>query len=469
MPTLFSCRRGHYSIFLPMNNNASDFNSQHFEVAGFIREVFGYVDRFKGQLFILKIDDGLMDHPLFPVLMRDIALLHKAGIRIIIVPGTRNSIDAQLKAWEIESKFHNGVRLTSEEALPLIEQASLGVAQRIMSHLTASGLRGIQGNWILARSLGVIGGVDFMRTGKIERVQRDILEQLLDEKFVPIIPPIGWNKLGHAYNISSTELATELCKYLQVGKLFFIGNENGIKLKGLVTGKNTKYLEPTDSGVISAMDVDQAKELLELNSDVLNFAQMDYLLNAIHACEAGANRVHLLSGEFQGSVLQEVFSARGDGTMVYANQYSSIRPANIEDIPDILRVMQDYIAKGYLVPRTQESISEKLKDYVVYAIDNSIHGCGALHEFEDGMAEVAGIAVGANYRKSGIGDAIVRHLISVGRMKGYQKLFLLTTQAVDWFYHFGFEDGSIEDLPKSKRDHYNTKRNSRILVMSLDK
>ena len=80
-----------------MNKSASDFNSQHFEVAGFIREVFGYMERFKGQLFILKIDDSLMDHPLFPVLMRDIALLHKAGIRIIIVPGTRKSIDAQLK------------------------------------------------------------------------------------------------------------------------------------------------------------------------------------------------------------------------------------------------------------------------------------------------------------------------------------------------------------------------------------
>ena len=279
-----------------MSNTVSDFYSQHFEVSGFIREVFGYMDRFKGQLFVLKIEDGLMDHPLFPVLMRDIALLHKAGIRIIIVPGTRNSIDAQLKAWEIESKFEGGVRLTSEEALPLIEQASLGVAQRIMSHLTASGLSGIQGNWVLARSLGVIDGVDYMRTGRIERIQRDILEQLLNERFVPIIPPIGWNKLGQAYNISSTELATELCKYMQVGKLFFIGSENGIKLDGLATGKNTNYLEPTDSGVISALDVDQAKELLELNADKLNFAQKDYLQNAINACEAGANRVHLLSG-----------------------------------------------------------------------------------------------------------------------------------------------------------------------------
>ena len=112
-----------------MSNATPDFNSQHFEVAGFIREVFGYMERFKGQLFVLKIEDDLMSHPLFPVLMRDIALLHKSGIRIIIVPGTRNSIDAQLKAWGLESRFHAGVRLTSEEALPHIEQASLGVAQ----------------------------------------------------------------------------------------------------------------------------------------------------------------------------------------------------------------------------------------------------------------------------------------------------------------------------------------------------
>lgn len=99
--------------------NPNDFTSQHFEVAGFIREVFGYMERFKGQLFVLKIEDDLMSHPLFPVLMRDIGLLHKSGIKIIIVPGTRNSIDAQLKAWGLESKFHNGVRLTCEGPCPM--------------------------------------------------------------------------------------------------------------------------------------------------------------------------------------------------------------------------------------------------------------------------------------------------------------------------------------------------------------
>jgi amino-acid N-acetyltransferase len=261
----------------------------------------------------------------------------------------------------------------------------------------------------------------------------------------------------------------ELCKYLTVGKLFFIGSENGIKAEGLATGKNTKYLDVTASGVISALDIEQAQEILDLNPDKLTYTQVDYLKNAICACKAGANRVHLVSGETQGSVLQEVFSSRGDGTMVYANQYSSIRPASTDDIPDILRIMQDYITKGYLIPRTQESISDKLQDYVVYAIDNVIHGCGALHPFEDNTAEVAAIAVAANYRKSGVGAAIVRHLVATARMRGYRMVFLLTTQALDWFYQLGFKDGTLEDLPKTKRDHYNHKRNSRILIMPLDK
>lgn len=452
-----------------MSNGFDHLNVQNIEVAGFIREVFGYITRFKGQLFVLKIEDSLMEHPLFPVLIRDITLLHKIGVKILIVPGTRKSIDRQLAAWEIVSEFKDGVRLTSEEALPLIEQASLGAAQRIMSHLTAGGCHGMQGNWVSARSLGIIDGVDYMRTGRIERIEKNIIEHLLSEDYIPIIPPIGWNKIGHAYNISSTELAMELCKYLTVGKLFFIGSENGIRAEGLSTGPNTRYLDVTDNGEISALDIEQAQEILDLNSNRLNFAQVDYLKNAIAACKAGAKRVHLISGETQGSVLQEVFSSRGDGTMVYANQYSSIRPATTDDIPDILRIMQDYIAKGYLISRTQESISEKLSDYVVYAIDNVIHGCGALHAFEDNTAEVAAIAVAANYRKSGVGAAIVRHLVATARMRGFRMVFLLTTQALDWFYQLGFKDGTLEDLPKTKRDHYNHKRNSRILIMPLGK
>ncbi|GHV12652.1 amino-acid acetyltransferase [Fibrobacterales bacterium] len=422
------------------------------EIAGSIREVFSYIAKFKGQLFILKIEDTLLDNPQFPVLIRDIVQLHGVGIKILIVPGTRKSIDRQLAAYELQTSFHEGIRLTSAETLPLVEQASLGAAQRILSYLTANGASGIQGNWVQARSLGIVGGVDYMRTGKIERIERNIIEKLLNEGFIPILPPIGWNKLGHAYNISSTELATELCRYLVVGKLFFIGEEGGVKL--------------VDKGIISALNVNQAQEILAKNTN-LPFAQKDYLENAIRACRTGAKRVHLLSGLSAGSILQEVFSARGNGTMVYDNEYWSLREASVDDIPDMLRIMQNYVEKGFLVSRSQDDIEAKLADFVVYVVDTAIHGCGALHAFENNVYEIAAIAVGANYRDSGVGEQVVNFLIEKAKKQGAEKLFLLTTQASDWFYSFGFKDGSIQDLPPSKREKYNGKRNSKVMVINI--
>ncbi len=432
-------------------------------LASAIREVFSYISRFKGQLFILKIEDSLLDNPAFPVLVRDIAQLHNVGIKILIVPGTRNSIDHKLRTYGLKPDFKNGIRLTSEEALPLVEQASLGAAQRILSHLTANGINGIQGNWVQARSLGVVDGVDYMRTGKIERIEKAIIEKLLHEGFIPILPPIGWNKLGHAYNISSTELATEFSRYISVGKLFFIGEEGGIKTEGLARGKLTKRLELSNHGLISALDINQATEILELNRQ-LPFAQRDYLENAIKACRAGVKRIHLLHGIGQGSILQEVFSSRGNGTMVYANDYLNLRTATIEDIPDMLGIMQNYVERGLLIARSQEDIEEKLDDYVVYAVDNAIHGCGALHAFEKSCFEIAAIAVGANYKDAGIGEAVVNFLIEKAKKLKAKKLFLLTTQASDWFYSLGFKDGSADDLPKSKRDKYNNGRNSKVMI-----
>lgn len=392
----------------------------------------------------MKIEDSLLDNPAFPVLVRDIAELHNVGIKIIIVPGTRKSIDRQLAAYGLKSEFKDGIRLTSEDALPLVEQASLGAAQRILSHLTANGINGIQGNWVQARSTGVVNGVDYMRTGKIERIEKSIIEKLLQEGFIPILPPIGWNKLGHAYNISSTELATEFSHYFSVGKLFFIGEEDGLN---------------------SALDINQAAEILKKHKK-LPFAQREYLENAIRACRYGVKRVHWLSG-IAASILQEVFSSRGSGTMVYANEYWNLRPAAINDIPDMLRIMQSYVERKLLVSRSQEDIEAKLSDYVVYAVDSAIHACGALHAYENKCFEVAAIAVGANYRDAGIGEAVVNFLIEKAKKLKAKKLFLLTTQASDWFYTLGFKNGTINDLPKSKRETYNHSRNSKIMVIEV--
>ncbi len=165
--------------------------------------------------------------------------------------------------------------------------------------------------------------------------------------------------------------------------------------------------------------------------------------------------------------MQEVFSSRGNGTMVYANEYWNLRSATIHDIPDILRIMQSYVERGFLITRSQEDIEAKLSDYVVYAVDNTIHGCGALHAFEDDSYEIAAIAVDANYRDEGIGEEVVNYLLEKAKKQKAKKIFLLTTQASDWFYNFGFKDGTVKDLPHSKKEHYNLHRNSKVMVMEI--
>jgi amino-acid N-acetyltransferase len=100
-------------------------------------------------------------------------------------------------------------------------------------------------------------------------------------------------------------------------------------------------------------------------------------------------------------------------------------------------------------------------------VDNAIHGCGALHAFENHSFEIAAIAVGANYKDAGVGEAVVTFLMEKAKKLRAKKLFLLTTQTSDWFYTLGFKDGSIEDLPASKKEHYNKERNSKVMVMNV--
>ena len=99
---------------------------------------------------------------------------------------------------------------------------------------------------------------------------------------------------------------------------------------------------------------------------------------------------------------------------------------------------------------------------MVYEIDGGVHACSALHFYEDGQAEIAAVAVDENFTHMGIGLKLVKHLISMAKMKNAASVFIMTTQAADWFENLGFEPGNIEDLPAERKEIWNTKRNSKV-------
>lgn len=432
-----------------------------------IREVFDYIRRYKRKIFVLKIEDTLMDHPLFPLLMKDIVHLHHIGIRLIIVTGTRASIEKHLSAAGIQTRVVNGIRITPGNAMPHIKLAAMEAVNTVISHLSAGNANGIMGSWIRARSLGVLDGVDYQYTGHVEKIQSDIVLRLLDQNFIPVIYNIGMNTIGDCYNLNSDRIARQVCLDLDVEKLFFIRARQAIPTDGMELPPGSQVHPSGD--IFSNMDISHIDFMLNRNKDRLDAENRALLSHSREVIKNpnGVSRVHIIDGRIEGRLLQEVFSSIGGGTMIYGNQYAHIRRATLVDVPEILHLLDDYAQKGNLVVRTASDIKNRIDAYQIYAVDHAVYGCAALYELGDGWGEIGAVAVNAAYKSQGIGRGLVQCLIETARKKKLKTLLLLTTQAADWFFEFGFVWTGLDKLPKERQKAYNLKRNSRVLILQL--
>jgi len=434
------------------------------EQAESIRQAFGYVDRFKNETFVIKIDSALIADALFPLLIRDIVLLRRIGIRIVLVPGSRTRIDEVLSAYKIECPYVNGVRVSYPEAIPFINMAAFDVSNRIMTMLAENEAGAIIGNWVRAKGIGVRNGVDFRHSGVVESLQTDLLRKLLDEGIIPIFPCVGWSAKGKPYNLSSNDLAFTISVKLGAAKLFFVTEYGGIKAEGFKI-PDEAYI--SDFGTISQMTMAQAGQFLDMNAEEGFDAERDLVSYAYRACKQGVRRVHIIDGTAEGMLLKEIFSNRGFGTMVYANQHENIRPMTVADIPGVLSLMQPQIDEGALVARTAGDLTDKIADYAVYAVDGTPHACGALHIFPDRQGEIAAIVVDEKYASRGIGKKMVSYLIEQATKMKLKSVFVLTTLTADWFKQLGFVEGDVNDLPEEKRGKYNKGRNSLVLKYQI--
>ena len=429
-----------------------------------IREVFRYAQAFHGKTFVLQIDDGIMPRPEVSSLLRDVVLLRRTGIRIALVAGARTRIDEVLARYSIGCEKHRGVRISSPEAIPFIRMAAFDVANRLMTLLSGQGVNAVIGNWVRARSLGVVDGIDYQDAGQVERIQVDLLRSVIDQASIPILPCIGWSASGRPYNISSRELATELAIALGSSKLFFVSVVDPLTTDRYRLGSD---VDASPGGRISRLTVEQARAFLDLNADLTEDGGRELVARGLRAALGGVERVHILDGRTEGVILQEIFSNIGVGTMVHANQYQAIRSMRREDVPDVYRLMRPLVERGLLVERRESDLVERLNDYVVFETDGMVHGCGAIHIFDEQQAEIAGLAVDSQYEHYGIGQRIVEFLIEGAERAGLRRVFVLTTQASDFFEQLGFRPGTIDEIPPEKRAHYDFRRNSRVLLYDL--
>jgi amino-acid N-acetyltransferase len=428
-----------------------------------IREVFSYLKQFRGNTFVVKVDFTILNDALFSSLVKDLAILHQAGIRIAVVPSAKERIDEVLKTYSLTSKFVKGVRITSEEAIPFVKMAAFDVSNRIMTMLSANGVAAVIGNWVRARGFGVIDGVDYQSAGVVENIRVDMLRKILEDGIVPIFPCIGWSSVGKPYNISSNELAVVVATSLGAQKLFFVTAKAGYDA-GSYRVPETVPVAP--GGRLANFSLADLDEFFAMNAD--RDAGLEILRRARRACAGGVERVHILDGRSEGVILQETFSNLGSGTMVYSNRYGGIRAMTANDISDVLRIMQPFVERGILVPRTEAQLEEALPEFIVFEVDDSVHACAALHEYPEATGEIAGIAVDEQYNHLGVGPKIVDFLCERAQKKGFTSVFALTTQTADWFEKLGFEEKDVSALPEKKRRTYDLKRRSRVFVKRLN-
>ena len=434
-----------------------------------IRDVIRYIRKFKGSTIVIRMDDDVVDSPLFWSHIHDLALLHETGIRIVLIPGAHEHISRVLDSYGIAWKIENTIRITSDEGMNFIKMAAFDVSNRIMTRLSAEGLTAVIGNWVRARGRGVLDGTDFGSAGFVDKIQLDSLLTALEDGFIPIIPCIGWTSTGKPYNISSTELAVATATALKAGKLFFLGSGNTISIDDFTIPESAS-LSP--EGRLAALSVESIDEFLELNRDsgspTLPVDKLtDLLLQARTACLGGVTRAHILDADIDGVIPAEIFSDLGSGTMIYVNNYGTFRAMTREDIPAVLSLMNPFVEKGILLPRTSEELEQKAHEFVVFEIDGGIRACAALHSYPENVGEIAGLAVDEAYAHMGIGPRLMDLLLQRGKSAGFSSVFVLTTQTGDWFEKFGFKSAETGQLPRERQEKWDPKRRSRVFIKTF--
>ena len=411
-----------------------------------VRDVIRYLKKFHNALIVIYLDDKTIGSPLFSSHIRDIALLHQAGLKVVIIPGARTRIDEVLQGEKIEWTYKNNIRITNDKAMPLIKMAAFDVSNTVMTNLAANKITAVIGNWVRARAKGVLDGFDFGAAGEIDKLDTASLRTVLDDGFIPIFPCIGWSATGKPYNISSAVLAQQVAIELKADKLFFVMGDSPAVLKDgeIVPAIN---IEEVDSYTAGLADDSQTKNFLELCKT---------------ACMNGVSRSHILDGNLDGVLLTEIFSDLGSGTMIYTNDYGNIRAIQQNDIPSVLAVMRPFVASGKLLPRTEADVAIRLQDFYVYDFDGGVRACASLHKYDDGQAEIAAVAVDEAYSHIGIGPKLVESLVQKEKSSGAKSVFIMTTQASDWFEKIGFAEDKIDSIPDERKAKWSPARGSKV-------
>ena len=425
------------------------------------RRAAPYIHAHRGNTFVIQIAGEAVASANFPALIHDIALLNSLAIKPVIVFGARPQIEARLREQNSTPRRHAGLRITDEPAIACVKQAVGDIRIRIEALLSmglpnspmdSAAIKVAAGNYVTGRPLGVVDGVDFKLSGRVRKIDRLLINTRLNIGEIILIPPLGYSITGEVFNLSSVELASRVAVELKAKKLIMIGAATHFRDQRGETLRQLTAAEARARPDMAAAADDTAA----------------LLASGVEACEAGVERVHYIDVRQDGSILQELFTRDGVGTLLSQRPFDAVREARDQDIGGIIALIAPLEEQGVLVKRSREKIEADIGDYSVLVRDGAVIGCAALHDYpEDRVMELACMAVHGDYQNQGKGELLYQFIESVAVARGAETLFVLTTQTAHWFIERGFGETDPANLPGRRQDMYNYQRNSKALIKRL--
>jgi len=421
-----------------------------------LRGILKYVPRFQGQIFVIAIDGAIIADENFSNLLVDIAVLRSLGIKIVLVHGIGHQVQELSVLRGVPITNFDGIGITDAATLDLSIRAGSRVSHLILEGLTQNSLKAVITNAVRALPLGIIRGVDQQLTGKVERIDKDFIHELIGQQVVPLITPIAFGPDGKSLRVNSDLLAAEVAEALHATKIIYLTPHAGLEINGQVRRE---------------IAVEALAKILDTQPDQIAEPVRSKATHAVKAIETGTPRVHIVDGRIFDGLLNEIFSNEGVGSLVYGNDYQQIRKATKRDVRLIYNLTRAAVKREELLHRTQQAIEKNIDQFFVFEIDENIIACVTLYSYPDKpqLAEVGSLYVLPFYHNRGIGKKMVEYACLQAKERGVTTVIALSTQSYGFFSNVvGFEEATKDILPEARLKLYDDSgRNAKVLVKSL--
>jgi amino-acid N-acetyltransferase len=432
------------------------------------RAVAPHIHAYHGKTFVVAIAGELIAAGRLSPFAQDLAILHAMGIKLVLVHGFRPQVNEQLRSKGHESRYSHGLRITDEVALDCAQEAAgqlrfeieAAFSQGLPNTPMANAIvRVVSGNFLTARPVGIVDGVNFMHSGVVRKVDGAAIRRAIDIGAMVLLSPFGFSPTGEAFNLTMEDVATSTAIALRADKLLFVTEVAGIH----------ENLTDADSPIDTELALADAERLLaSLPRPTQPTDTAFYLQHCVKACRGGVERSHILPFAVDGALLMEVFTHDGIGTMVVDEKLESLREATADDIGGVLQLIEPFERDGTLVKRDRTEIERDIGHYTVIEHDGVIFGCAALYPYPEAKtAEMAALTVSPEVQSQGDGERMLKRVEQRAKVMGLDSIFVLTTRTMHWFIKRGFVQVDPDWLPEGRKRKYNWDRKSQVLVKKL--